>query len=223
MAKHYPMIAVEGQDGTGKTTLRKGLFRLFEGLYGVTPLAVLTTNYLNAAVAEDLVDGKYRPAAANRERYLAALAADKQATAARLIIPSLPVRPVIADRWLLSELGFFAVKHDQPPKDTYSTLARSIGVVPDLTLVLDISAKASMERAASRPGDATRPDWDVLEVQNRVREVYRTVTDSPAAFPALGPLARIDAAQDRATVLRDAWRALDEHGLLADLPQEGSR
>ncbi|MEU9059113.1 thymidylate kinase [Streptomyces sp. NPDC048430] len=212
----YPFIVIEGLDGTGKTTLRKGLFRLFEGLFRITPLAALTTNFLDAAVAGDLVDGKYQPTEKNEYRYLAALAADKQATA-RLIAASLPVRPVIVDRWLVSELGFFSVKHGRPPKETYAVLTEGLGVVPDLTLVLDITPEAAMERAAARSGDATRPDWDVLDVQSRVREVYQTVTGEPSAFPALGRVVRINAAQDRATVLCTAWKALAQYGLLPEL------
>ncbi|MFD0224380.1 dTMP kinase [Streptomyces hirsutus] len=210
----YPFIVVEGLDGTGKTTLRKGLFRIFEGLFRVTPLAVLTTNFLDPGVAVDLVEGKYQPTPDNQDRYLASLAADKQATAHRLIAPSLSARPVIADRWLLSELAFFAVKHARTPKETYARLTEQLVLVPDLTLVLDITPEAAMERAADRSGDATRPDWDVLEIQAKVREVYQSVTDAPAAFPALGPVVRINAAQDRATVLHTAWQALDEYGLL---------
>ncbi|MGW2695692.1 dTMP kinase [Streptomyces sp. NPDC001296] len=210
----YPFIVVEGLDGTGKTTLRKGLFRLFEGLFQLTPLAVLTTNFLDAGVALDLVEGKYQPTADNQDRYLAALIADKQATADRLIVPALPARPVIADRWLLSELAFFAVKHDRTPKETYTRLTEQLDLVPDLTLVLDITPEAAMERAADRSGDATRPDWDVLEIQAKVRQVYQSVTGEPVAFPALGPVVRINAAQDRASVLHTAWQALDEYGLL---------
>ncbi|MFK0154293.1 dTMP kinase [Streptomyces sp. NPDC090493] len=190
----YPFIVVEGLDGTGKTTLRKGLFRLFEGLFRITPLAVLTTNFLDPAVALDLVEGKYQPTEGNRDRYLAALAADKQATADRLITPSLPARPVIADRWLLSELAFFAVKHDRAPKETYPQLTGRLQLAADLTLVLDITPETAMERAADRSGDATRPDWDVMEVQARVREVYQAVAEAPGAFPALGQVVRIDAA-----------------------------
>ncbi|MFF5273752.1 hypothetical protein [Streptomyces sp. NPDC000133] len=93
----HPFVAVEGQDGTGKTTLRKGLFRLHEGLFEVTPLAVLTTNFLDPGVALDLVEGKYQPTSGNQYRYLAALASDKQSTADRLVTPALPARPVIAD------------------------------------------------------------------------------------------------------------------------------
>ncbi|MBV7668341.1 thymidylate kinase [Streptomyces halstedii] len=216
----HPFIVVEGLDGTGKTTLRKGLFRLFEGLFRITPLAALTTNFLHAAVAGDLVDGKYRPTEENQHRYLAALAADKQATA-RLIAASLPVRPVIVDRWLLSELAFFSVKHGRSPKETHAVLTEGLGVVPDLTLVLDITPEAAMERAAARSGDATRPDWDVLDIQARVRKVYQTVTEEPGVFPALGRVVRIDAAQDRATVLHTAWQALDQYGLLPE-PLGGS-
>ncbi|MGW0874206.1 dTMP kinase [Streptomyces sp. NPDC002740] len=212
----YPFIVVEGLDGTGKTTLRRGLFRLFEGLFRITPLAVLTTNFLNAAVALDLVEGKYQPTEENRYRCLAALAADKQATTGRLIAPSLPTRPVIADRWLLSELAFFAVKHDRAPKETYTHLTGQLRLVPDLTLVLDITPETAMERAADRSGDAIRPDWDVMDVQTRVREVYQFVADTPGVFPALGKVVRINAAQDRATVLHTAWEALAQHGLLPD-------
>ncbi|MFD7866013.1 dTMP kinase [Streptomyces sp. NPDC059783] len=212
----YPFIVVEGLDGTGKTTLRKGLFRLFEGLFRVTPLAVLTTNFLDPDVALDLVEGKYQPTVENRDRYLAALAADKQATADRLIAPCLPARPVIADRWLLSELAFFMVKHDRAPKETYAQLTERLRLVPDLTFVLDITPETAMERAADRSGDATRPDWDVMGIQSRVREVYQSVAGAPAAFPALGKVVRIDAAQDRATVLHTAWQALAQYSLLPD-------
>ncbi|MFF8880707.1 dTMP kinase [Streptomyces flaveolus] len=204
----YPFIVVEGLDGTGKTTLRKGLFRLFEGLFRITPLAVLTTNFLNPAVALDLVKGKYQPTEENRDRYLAALAADKQTTADRLIAPCLPTRPVIADRWLLSELAFFAVKHDRAPRETYAQLTEHLHLVPDVTFILDITPETAMERAADRSGDAARPDWDVMEVQSRVREIYQSVADAPSAFPALGKAVRINAAQDRATVLHTAWKAL---------------
>ncbi|MDT0453757.1 dTMP kinase [Streptomyces hesseae] len=217
----FPFIVVEGLDGSGKTTLRKGLFRLFEHLYGVTPLAVLTTNWLAPEAAPDLVEGKYRPAPENRDRYLAALRADKQASVTRLIVPSLAARPVIADRWLISELAFFAVKHDQPPMETYAKLADAIDVTPSLTIVLETATEQSMARAAGRTGgEDVRKDWDVIDVQARVREAIAEILSCPSAFPKIGPTARIDASQERAAVLRDAWDALAGHNLTPALPME---
>lgn len=59
--------------------------------------------------------GKYAPTDERRERYLAALVADKRATAEHLVAPALPALPVIADCWVLSEMAFWAVKHARPP------------------------------------------------------------------------------------------------------------
>ena len=214
MEHRYPFIVIEGLDGTGKTTLRKGLFHLWDGLYRVTPLCVLTTNFLDAAVASDIVAGKYSPTPENRDHYLEAIVADKSATLRQLIEPSLPARPVIADRWLLSELAFFAVKHGVRPDETYQALAPRLGRAVDMTLVLDLPAEASLLRAHGRAGDATRADWDTLDVQERVRATYQAVVTGPEDFPMLGAVVRLDAANDQASVLHQAWTALREHDLV---------
>ncbi|MDT0395098.1 MULTISPECIES: dTMP kinase [Streptomyces] len=217
MNDRYPFIVIEGLDGTGKTTLRKGLFRLWEGLYGVTPLCVLTTNFLAVDQAAAIVTGKYQPNAGNRDAYLSAIAADKRATLERLVLPQRPARPVIADRWLLSELAFFAVKHDMKVSKTYEALATRLTAAPDLTLVLDLETDASMSRAHARQGDAVRADWDVHNVQSRVRETYESVVTKPDGFPLLGDVVRLDARRPRCEVLLAAWDVLRERHLVPSL------
>lgn len=215
--QRFPFIVIEGLDGTGKTTVRKGLFRLWEGLYGVTPLCVLTSNFLAPDAAADIVEGKYQPSADNRDRYLQALVADKAATLARLVRPALTHRPVISDRWLVSELAFFAVKHDMKPSDTYERLAAGITQPVDLTLVLDLDPRDSLQRAHGRHGDATRADWDVLDVQARVRQVYTEIVSEPTAYPLLGAVAHIDASASPGAVLDQVWQALIAHDLVPPL------
>lgn len=214
MEHRYPFIAIEGMDGTGKTTVRKGLFRLWESLYAVTPLCILTTNFLDAGVGGDIVAGKYAPTEANRDHYMEALAADKQATLTRMVGPALPVRPVLSDRWLLSELAFFAAKHSMRPHDTYQRLAARIHRPLDATLVLDLPVEESLARSHARSGDATRSDWDTLDVQQRVRAVYESVLAEPDAFPLLGDVVRIDAADGPAAVLHQVWTSLRDRGLI---------
>jgi dTMP kinase len=218
---HFPFIVVEGLDGTGKTTARKGLFRLLEGVYGVTPLAVLTANFLAPEAAGAIVAGKYAPSAQNRDAYLAALIADKRASLAELIEPALTVRPVIADRWLLSEMGFFAVKHHRPPEETYQALAGALGRAPDVTLVLSAPASTSMGRATGRTGgDSVREDWDTASVQEPLKALYDAVLDRPGAYPGLGTVVRIDSARSRAGVLASCWTALLDLGLVPALEGE---
>jgi len=199
--QRFPFIVIEGLDGTGKTTVRKGLFRLWEGLYEVTPLCILTSNFLAADAAADIVKGKYQPSADNRDRYLQALVADKAATLARLV----------------SELAFFAVKHDMKPGETYERLAAGITQPVDLTLVLDLDPRDSLQRAHGRQGDAVRADWDVLDVQARVRQVYTEIVSEPAAYPLLGEVAHIDASASPGGVLDQVWQALIAHDLVPSL------
>ncbi|MEU8571208.1 thymidylate kinase [Streptomyces pathocidini] len=180
----------------------------------VAPLCVLTTNFLAPKQAAAIVSGKYQPDAANRDSYLSAIAADKQATLERLALPQRPVRPVIADRWLLSELAFFSVKHGMKVSETYEALATQLAAAPDLTLVLDLETDTSMSRAQARRGDAVRADWDVHDVQSRVRESYEAVVTKPYEFPLLGDVVRLDARRPRSEVLLAAWDVLRERQLV---------
>ncbi|MGL5866559.1 MAG: hypothetical protein ACRCYX_11955 [Dermatophilaceae bacterium] len=223
MGRAYPFVVIEGLDGTGKTTARKGLFRLFENLYDITPLCVLTTNFLAPAVAADIVEGKYTPSMSNRDSYLAAVLADKHATLHELIRPSLGDRPVIADRWLISELAFFAVKHGIRPDETYQHIARALddgpGNAADVTFVLTLDPRESVARARGRAGDATRADWDTTDVQTRVQLTYNEVLTHPEGYPLLGEVVPVDAGAPAATVLATMWRTLIDHSLVPDLPR----
>jgi dTMP kinase len=216
MTPTHPFVAVEGLDGAGKTTLRKGLFRLWEDLYGTTPLCLLTTNHLSADRVPAIVDGKFRPTSANANAYLAAVVDDKRACLERLVRPHRLARPVLADRWLLSELAFFAVVHGIDPATTHEVVARAIDEAPDLTIVLDLPATEALARTHERGADATRPDWDSHDVQARVHAVYDTIATTPERFPLLGTVVRLDARADRAELLLAAWTTLQTSGLLPD-------
>ncbi|MEV5574493.1 hypothetical protein AB0L06_31045 [Spirillospora sp. NPDC052269] len=223
MTNRHPFIAIEGLDGTGKTTLRKGLFRLWQGLFDVAPLCLLTTNFLSPEHAEQIVEGKYRPSADNRAAHLAAIVEDKNQTLQRLVRPQRGVRPVIADRWLLSDLAFFAVKHGARAQDTYRTLAEGLVDGPDATLLLELAPTDSMRRAKSRTGEAVREDWDVHDVQSRLHDAHEAVVGSSGSFPLLGTMVRLDATLTPAEVLHSAWTSLERLGLIPSLSADLER
>jgi len=204
----YPFIAIEGQDGVGKTTLRKSLFQLLGNAYDRIPLSVLTVNYVDYRVARALIEGKYSPSPENRDAYLDAIIADKRASLDRLVRPALADRPVLADRWLLSEMVFCYVRHAMELADTYTRVAPHLELAADVTLLLELDAESSHRRAGQRSGEATRPDWDIPDVQERVRVAYRNAAEHASEFPLLGVVRSIESDQPREAVLRAAWKAL---------------
>lgn len=210
----FPFVVIEGLDGSGKTTLRKGLFRLVKLLAGGDCLDILTTNYLLPDRVAALVAGKYDSQPGEVDEYLDALVADKLATQAQLLEPALRTRPVLADRWLLSELSFFAAKHQMGPDETYRRFGEALTRAADMTLVLTVPMEVSMDRAGRRPGEATRADWDVTDVQSAVALTLSEVIGRPSDFPLLGKVVELDASRTPADVLRQAWDALADERLM---------
>ncbi|MGY0466618.1 hypothetical protein ACW14Y_41135 [Kitasatospora sp. cg17-2] len=97
-------------------------------------------------------------------------------------------------------------------------MAGAIELVPDLTFVLDAPVSTSIQRVAARTsGDSVREDWDVVDVENRLRDTYLAITEAPSAFPEIGPVVRLDASRPQDGVLADAWSALLERGLTPTL------
>lgn len=215
--ERFPFVAVEGLDGSGKTLLRKGLFRLWESLYQVTPLCILTTNLVDPALVEDLVVGKFRSGEADGERYAAALRADKRASLELLVRPHLRRRPVVADRWLLSDIAFLVVRQGLSVADAYRILAPGLSMAPDVMVLLDLPVQVAAERAGARLDFAARADWDNRAVQERVDGVYRQVAASAGSFSLLGEVVRLDAQAAPAELLYATWQALESRGLMPAL------
>jgi dTMP kinase len=207
--QHGKFLVLEGIDGSGKTSLRKALFRLIARITGCTPLALPTTNYLDPAVATTLVRGKYAPQVIYLDAYLNALNRDNRLSFEQLIAPALSSRWVIADRWLFSEVVFMDLKYGLNPRESYERLSTGLTRGADLTLLLDADPTVTVERTAQRRGDSTRKDWDILPVQQRAREVFAGFVDEAQHYPLMGKLARLDASASRADLLLRAWHEVE--------------
>lgn len=215
MRRRFPFVAIEGLDGTGKTTLRKGIFRLWSGVGNVTPLCVLGTNHLDVTAAKTLLRGKYSPGSVSLTAYLDAVVADKEATLEQLVRPNLEHRPVICDRWILSDLAFLEARFGLAPLESYTSLQGRISRAPDLTFFLELAPESAVARSSARQGDATRGDWDRIDVQERVLRAYETIVDEADLYPAVGEVVRLDASVQPWRVLHQAWEALTDRGWFA--------
>jgi len=191
-------IVVEGPEGAGKSTLSRWLAAqlLAEGRRVLTVRQPGGTPVAEAARKLALKSKHQITPAAELFLFLAARADVVE----RVIRPGLEDGQIIlADRYDLSTLAYQVGGRGLPRPEVETALRLATGgLVPDLTLVLDVPVSVGRERQRR-----AQKEQDRIEVQDdafheRVRETYRT---------AAGPgIVHIDASRSKQAVQDAAWR-----------------
>lgn len=196
-------IALEGLDGTGKTTVARELAdRLPDAVLSHAP----REPYRSAIFAEE----KPAPLAE-----LLLFLADIADTAEKVIAPALAAgRPVIQDRWTDSTIAYQLEAGDGRALDRLGRwnaeqLIRIAQgpIEPDLVLVLDAPLDVLDTRLGRRPEPGNRYDGAKAAFRRRVRAAYLGI-EAPSPRHAL-----IDAAQPLEAVVADCLRAIADHGI----------
>jgi len=191
-------VVVEGPEGAGKSTLTRWLTAqlLAEGRRVLTVRQPGGTPIAEAARKLALKSKHEITPAAELFLFLAARAD----LVDRVVRPALDDgQVVVADRYDLSTLAYQVAGRGLPRAEVEAALRLATGgLIPDLTLVLDVPVAVGRERQRR-----SRKEQDRIEVQDdafheRVREAYRT---------AAGPgIVHIDASQSKQAVQDTAWR-----------------
>ncbi len=191
-------IVVEGPEGAGKSTLTRWLTAqlLAEGRRVLTVRQPGGTPIAEAARKLALKSKHEITPAAELFLFLAARAD----LVDRVVRPALEEgQVVVADRYDLSTLAYQVAGRGLPRAEVEAALRLATGgLIPDLTLVLDVPVAVGRERQRR-----AQKEQDRIEVQDdafheRVREAYRT---------AAGPgIVHIDASQSKPAVQDAAWR-----------------
>jgi len=191
-------IVVEGPEGAGKSTLTRWLSGqlLAEGRRVLTVRQPGGTPIAEAARKLALKSKHEITPAAELFLFLAARAD----LVDRVVRPALDDgQVVVADRYDLSTLAYQGAGRGLPRVEVEAALRLATGgLVPDLTLVLDVPVAVGRQRQRR-----AQKEQDRIEVQDdafheRVRQAYRT---------AAGPgIVHIDASQSKQFVQHAAWR-----------------
>lgn len=196
-------ISLEGGEGAGKSTLMAGL-REYIAAQGID--LVQTREPGGTAVGEAVraivLDPLARGMAAETELLL--MFASRAQLVRETIAPTLAAgRWVLCDRYVDASYAYQGAGRGQP-LERIAELERwaCAGVVPDLTLLLDLSVATGRARAAGR-GEADRIETEADAFFERVRASYRV---RAAAEP--GRFRVIDAGQSPGAVLQVAIAAL---------------
>jgi dTMP kinase len=200
-------VVLEGPEGGGKTTLHRGLIERVRAA-GANPVAVREPGGTPAAEAlrSELLDAD-RPWTPELELlYVTTARAD---LVNRIIRPALEGgRLVLSDRYEMSTRAYQGAGRGVDPVHLeWVNRAATGGLVPDLTIVLDLDPEAGMERLRSTGRHQNRLDQESLEFHRRVAEFYRGAT---------GPgIVHLDARETPAALLEASFRAI--HTLRPDL------
>jgi len=191
-------IVVEGPEGAGKSTLTRWVTGqlLAEGRRVLTVRQPGGTPIAEAARRLALKSKHEITRAAELFLFLAARAD----LVDRVVRPALDDgQVVVADRYDLSTLAYQVAGRGLPRAEVEAALRLATGgLVPELTLVLDVPVAVGRERQRR-----AQKEQDRIEVQDdafheRVREAYRA---------AAGPgIVHIDASQSKQAVQDAAWR-----------------
>jgi dTMP kinase len=191
-------IVVEGPEGAGKSTLTRSLTsRLLAEGRRVLPVRQPGGTPVAEAARKLALKSKHEITPAAELFLFLAARAD---LVDRVVRPALEDgQVVLADRYDLSTLAYQVAGRGLPRPEVEAALRLATGgLVPDLTLVLDVPVAVGRERQRR-----AQKEQDRIEVQDdafheRVRVAYHT---------AAGPgIVHIDASQPKQAVQDAAWR-----------------
>jgi dTMP kinase len=205
------LIAFEGGEGAGKSTQVRRLqeWLTSEGLVARTTFEPGGTPY-GAGIRSILLDRANTGISPRSEALL--YAADRAQHVHDVLRPALDAgEVVITDRFVDSSLAYQGAGRTIPLDDVRG-LSRwaTQGLVPDLTILLDLPPEVGLARARGRAA-ADRMELESLDFHQRVRQTFRQLAESdPARYLVLD-------AQQSPDALAAAIR-MRVAGLLSDLP-----
>jgi dTMP kinase len=189
----YNFVALEGTDGSGKTRIRKFLFDRLKSR-GVELLNITPHSWLNWRVARGIVNLKQHGGQCPAPQITSAYVTDKERHSATIVRPHLPLRPVLADRFVASDIVYHKVLWNIPEGDTYRAFDRSSVLWPDLHIMVMTPPEVAFKRAQlRRSGNGAR--WDELQIKERLYRCYWDLLRD-TRYPRFGRTIFIDNSRD---------------------------
>ncbi|MCA3504625.1 MAG: hypothetical protein IOD05_15530, partial [Rhodobacter sp.] len=174
------LIAIEGIDGAGKTTIR---YALYEALWADRQPSFIVgqRGWLDPVDTRTIVDFREQRADHDPEIVRAARFRDKVSLITRSVAPALRTHHVIADRYVISDAVYEEALLGVPAEVTLDRHRSGGTRSPDLTIFLDPDPMVALGRVGRRTRDLQV--HENAEDLRRISNVYRRVFDDPQYAP----------------------------------------
>lgn len=198
-------ISIEGPEGAGKTSLINELLPRLEAQRPVVVTREPGGVKIAEKIREIILDPDHGSMEAKTELLLY-IAARRQHLIEK-VLPALEAgKLVLVDRFIDSSVAYQGYGRGLSTTDIdWLNDFATDGLVPELTLYLDIDVEDGLARIAkTRSHEVNRIDMEGVELHQRVRQGYLSILDKePERF------VRIDASQDLEHVVADAWKTIE--------------
>jgi dTMP kinase len=197
-------IALEGVDGSGKSTIAK---RLVQALQEAGRRAILTREPGGTTTGEQIrtvLLGQESSAILPTTEMLLFAAARAQLVG-EVIEPALrDGLIVVADRFTDSSLAYqWGARGLEKEAVVQAQKLATGGLEPDLKILLDLPIEAAVQRRMSDTHEVNRLDREVVQFHSRVREAYHSLVEAdPARWRV------VDASCVESEVWREVWLAV---------------
>lgn len=209
MTKRGIFITFEGPEGSGKSTqLRTLAAKLREAGHQVVETQEPGGTPIGVQIRHVLLDADNRELCPTAELLL--MFASRAQNVDQLILPALAAgHVVLCDRFTDSTLAYQGTARGLGAEVVYELDRIACrGLVPNLTLLIDIDADTGLERAKrrnDRTRDAdTRMEEQAVAFHRKVREAYRQIAADESRRVRL-----IDGGRTREAVAADVWTSVE--------------
>ena len=198
------LIALEGIDGSGKSTIAQ---RLVPALQQAGRAAMLTREPGGTPIGEQIRTVLIGQTSSSMlpETEMLLFAAARAQHVGEVIRPALAKGfVVVTDRFTDSSLAYQWGGRGLAKRDV--DMAQELatgGLEPDLKLLLDLPVETALRRRMANARDVNRLDREAIEFHTRVRDAYHTLV---ATDPARWHVINADRGEEEVWV--DAWRSV---------------
>ena len=211
-------IALEGVDGSGKSTIAK---RLVQALQQAGQRAILTREPGGTTTGEQiravLLGQASSPILPTTEMLL--FAAARAQLVGEVIEPALrDGLIVVADRFSDSSLAYqWGARGLEKEAVIQAQELATGGLQPDLKILLDLPIEAAVQRRMADVQEVNRLDLEVVEFHSRVRDAYHSLVE---ADPTRWRIVDANRAEDE--VWSDIWLAVASSVFIGVKPKPGA-
>ncbi|MFG2007807.1 dTMP kinase [Micromonospora sp. NPDC048868] len=149
MIPRFPFIALEGTDGSGKSTLRIQLAQALRQL-APTVTELGQHSWLDPASSRVIVGNRMARSSWHAEAVVEAYLRDKHLHFQFNIEPALAAGPVLTDRYVLSDIVYHHVLHGIPMERISTSMEARQMPAPDVIVFVDTPPDLAWRRINSR-------------------------------------------------------------------------